>query len=80
MKYIRHDRICFVLWQSIGGRPAHSEVAAMILKDQGGAIVSAGFVMYSDATGPHCFGDSGSLQLSSQPGDTDALKAQLASI
>jgi hypothetical protein len=78
MKYIRHDKLGFIMWQSIGGEPRHSDVATFMVNSYGGAILSAGFVM-DMGDGPRCFGDSGSLNLGGLPDDTDALKQQLAS-
>jgi hypothetical protein len=35
MKYIRHDRLGFILWHSIGGQPRHSDVARFFLTVDG---------------------------------------------
>ena len=77
MKYIRHDRLGFTLWHSIGGQPRHSDVAEFMLNAHGGAILSAGFVM-DIGDGLQCFGDSGSLNIACRDDDTEALKKQLS--
>lgn len=77
MKYIRHDRLGFIMWHSIGGQPRHSDVAGFFLAAHGGQLLSAGFVM-DVGGGLQCFGDSGSLNLACRDDDTDALKKQLS--
>lgn len=73
-KYVRHSKFGFVLWPSTD-EIWHLHVCALLSR-AGGEIESAGFVRFIGNM-PECFGDSKSLGISSQSGDSDALAKQL---
>lgn len=76
MKYINHSTEGFIVWGHLGhAELSHKDVADLVLSRLGGSIRSAGFVMMFD-DGPYCEGESMSLGIHSEPGDTEALKKQ----
>ncbi len=77
MKYIRHDSLGFVIWNSIGGKPSHKDMADFVLQAHGGELLSAGFVLKM-GNELNCFGDSASLDmLAARSDDAEALQRQL---
>lgn len=76
MKYINHSTAGFIVWGNTGdAKLAHSDVADMVISKLGGSILSAGFVVFFEY-GPMCAGESMSLGIHSELGDTEALKKQ----
>lgn len=75
LKYVRHERIGFVLWP-ITDEPWHSHIGRLLESKARGGIVSAGF---ADLSGdrPRCFGRSESLEIGSREDDSAALAEQL---
>jgi len=75
LKYVRHERIGFILWPRTDDL-WHSHVGMLAQSKAGGEIVSAGFVDLRGGA-PRCFGMSKSLGIASRDDDSDALAAQL---
>ncbi len=75
MKYIRHNRLGFFLFPKTD-LLAHYDQAGFVQKTVGGSILSAGFVRWVEGK-PECYGESISLNIRSDPGDTQALHRQL---
>lgn len=75
LKYVRHSTLGFVVWPKTDAL-WHLHVGEMLDRRCKGFIVSAGF---AEVVGGEvrCFGESESLGIPSQPGDGDALAAQL---
>ncbi len=71
MKYIRHKRLGFILFE---GTVPHAAVA----NELGGPdeVVSAGFV-FTPGGQPKCLGHSGTLNLGAGASDTDDLRHRL---
>ena len=71
MKYIRHKKLGFILFE---GSVPHAEVASQF----GGReeVLSAGFV-FAPAGEPRCLGHSGTLNLGTQASDADDLRQRL---
>lgn len=74
-KYIRHEKIGFVIWPRTD-ELWHAHVADAVRRRKPGAILSAGFVTFTDGV-VHCHGMSESLGIASRPDDNAALAAQL---
>ena len=74
LKYVRHERIGFILWPRTDDL-WHSHVGRLAQSKAGGEIVSAGFVDLGGGA-PRCFGMSESLGIASRDDDSDALAAQ----
>ena len=79
MRYVRFAKLGFILSPRDGHAapmsiPTHEAVADMA-KKFGNQVVSAGFVDFKDGQ-PICSGRSISLNVGSQPGDSEALAAQ----
>lgn len=75
-KYIRHSHCGFVLWSALSMH-SHRDMAEALIREHGGRITSAGFVVWGANGRPYCAGVSQSLDREAQPGDTTDLMAQL---
>lgn len=74
LKYVRHSALGFMLWPRTDDL-WHSDVGKL-LRRVPGEIVSAGFACVAGGTAS-CWGESESLDIKSQKGDSEALAAQL---
>lgn len=74
MKYIRHRKLGFILFEAA---VRHDEVASQL--GGRGEVVSAGFVFTPDID-PKCIGHSGSLNLGTAPYDSTDLKHRMKAL
>lgn len=74
LKYIRHSNLGFVLWPRTDDL-WHSHVGALVCQVPG-KIESAGFASVAGGVA-RCWGESESLNIASQKGDSEALAKQL---
>jgi hypothetical protein len=75
-KYVNFEDVGFVVWRRTHDL-WHSHVGKFVQSRCGDNIISAGFVGFGDNGVPVCYGMSESLDVVSQPGDSEALAKQL---
>lgn len=74
LKYVRHSSLGFVLWPRSDDL-WHAHIGQTLGRVRG-TIVSAGFATVAGGVA-HCWGESESLKIKSQKGDSEALAEQL---
>jgi hypothetical protein len=74
LKYVRHSSLGFVLWPRSDDL-WHAHIGQTLGRVRG-TIVSAGFATVAGGV-VQCWGESESLQIKSQKGDSEALAEQL---